>query len=85
MTDYRESFEKIGVETLRLRIGDPHSGYQGELLRQAEAWIKERDDAAARHARSNRRWMIVGAVAAIVAAITGIVAAITGIISVWPK
>ncbi len=85
MTDYRKGFEQLGPDTLRLRIGDRHAGYQGEQLRQAETWLKEHDEAVARRELINRRWMIAGAIAAIVAAVAGIIAAVTGVISTWPK
>jgi hypothetical protein len=61
--DFRSTHEVTG-------IGDrPPWPAQSDL----EEWLNDQDIAAARRARIDRRWMIVGVTAAVIAAITGII------------
>lgn len=76
--------EKIGRSGVEVRLSQVHIGSSNEVTLigdrppwptriDVEEWLNDQDLAAACRERSNRRWMIVGVVAAIVAAITGII------------
>ena len=76
---WREAFEKIGREQLRLRLELRRGEYDGEYGREAERWLLEQDAEAAATERKRfetlRCWTIV-------AGITGALAAIAAWISI---
>jgi hypothetical protein len=78
---WREAFEKLGPEQLRLRIEHRPNEYAGDYCREAEKWLLEKATEAAAIERKRfetvRRWAVIGGVAAVVAAFAGLIAA-------WP-
>ena len=78
---WREAFEKLGPEQLRLRLESRRNEYTGDYGREAEIWLREKAAEAAAVDRERfqtiRRWAIIGGVAAVVAAIASLIAA-------WP-
>jgi hypothetical protein len=79
--NWREAFEKIGREQLRLRLEHRRGEYDGEYGREAERWLFEQDAKVAaverKRFRTIRRWTVL-------AGITGTLAAIAAWISAWP-
>lgn len=78
---WREAFEKLGPEQLRLRLEYRRNEYTGDYGRETEMWLFEKAAEAAAVERERfetvRRWAVIGGVAAVVAAIAGLIAA-------WP-
>jgi hypothetical protein len=77
--NWRKAFEKIGPETLRLRLEHRRAEYAGEYAREAEIWLLEKDAERAavelRRFKTIRVWTIVAGVGGGIAAIAGLIAA----------
>jgi hypothetical protein len=78
--NWRKGFEKVGAETLRLKIATSNVTLADPYLRCAHEWIleKEVENAAEERRRFHKTlgWTIVGAFAAIIAAAASLVAVI---------
>lgn len=78
---YRQEFERLTPDHLRLRMETRAPTFAGEYARAAEEWLLEQqakaDAIEAAHFRSIRKWTILAAVA-------GTVAAVAAGIAAWP-
>jgi hypothetical protein len=76
---WRKAFEKIGPETLRIRLEHRRAEFPVEYAREAEAWLLEKDAENAaielRRFQTIRLWTVVAGVAGSVAAIAGLISA----------
>jgi hypothetical protein len=77
---YRQEFERLGPDSLRLRMELRAAQFTGELARAAEEWLQEQQAEAeeldASRFESIRRWTIIAAAAGVVAAIAAVAAAL---------
>jgi hypothetical protein len=77
---YRDDFERLGPDSLRLRMEMRAGQFSGEVERAAEEWLKEQQEDAeeleASQFESIRRWTIIAAAAGVVAAIAAVAAAL---------
>jgi hypothetical protein len=85
---WRKAFEKIGPETLRLRLEHRRAEFSNEYAREAEIWLLEQDFKTTvielSRFRTIRLWAIIGSVAGGVAAIASLIAA-SPVITGWIK
>jgi hypothetical protein len=78
---WRKAFEKIGPDTLRLKLATTDVTLPTEYIRCAEAWILEKD--AEKTALESERYHKLSRWA-ITAGIAGILAAIAAWVAAWP-
>jgi hypothetical protein len=84
----REALERRGVEPVRGFLNSTRATYReseaalpplsdGTAITRGdmEEWLREKDEQRAKREGSNRRWLIVGAIAAIVGAVAAMAAA----------
>jgi hypothetical protein len=76
---YRQEFERLTPDSLRLRMETRAAQFSGEYARAAEDWLLEQqanaDAIEAARFRSIRKWTILAAVAGTVAAVAAGIAA----------
>jgi hypothetical protein len=76
--DWHRAFEKIGPDSVRLRLETRRNEMPPAYAKEAEHWLNEQDaDAEDRYDRRYkmmRLWTIIAAVSGIIGAVTGIIA-----------